>query len=264
MALRNEQQRALITGATSGIGRATAARFAREGMAVGILAEAADAVEQTVRDIRGNGGNAFGVHADLSRPEGVMGLIDRVEEEYGSIDILVNNAGIGMQADILETRDEDLRRLFEVNFLSMFTLSRDALRRMSERGSGRIINISSASGRRALPGMSVYACTKAAMHALSQAMRVEARASGVRVVEILPMTVRTPFFEQAVNRSRKSYAYGGWSITPEALAEKILAAVHHPRPEVYTSSLARLAFIVDAVHPGWLDAILIRRRAKGL
>jgi short-subunit dehydrogenase len=255
-------RRVLITGATSGIGRAAADRFAREGYEVAILAEDPEQVEKTVCEIRAAGGNAIGVCADLSKPEQVQGLIGRLEESGFRLDILVNNAGIGLQADILETRDSDLRLLFEVNFFAMMTLSRDALRSMATRRRGHIINVSSAAARRALPGMSTYACTKAAMHVFSQALRVEGKGCGVSVTELLPMSVRTPFFQNAKNRSGKSYAAPSFSVTPEVIAAQIWRAVRRPVPEIYTSQLARLVLALDGINPRWLESILFRRRRK--
>jgi short-subunit dehydrogenase len=255
-------KRVLVTGATSGIGRAVADRFAKEGYVVGILAEVPEQVERTVDEICARRGCAIPIHCDLSKPEQVRGLIDRLEEEGFPLDILVNNAGIGMQADILETTEADLRLLFEVNFFAMATLSRDALRRMGARGRGHIFNVSSAAARRALPGMSTYACTKAAMHVFSQALRVEGRAAGVYVTELLPMSVRTPFFENARNPSGKAYEVPAFSTTPEFLAERIWRAVRRPAPEIYTSTLSRLALALDGVNPRWLEAILCRMRRE--
>lgn len=254
--------RALVTGATAGIGRATAELFARHGIEVGVLSNIAPEIAETVAAIRDAGGRAFPVFADLSRPGAVTGLVARLEAEGGPLDVLVNNAGIGLQADVLDTEEEDLRRLFEVNLFSAFLLSRDALRGMAERGRGHIVNVSSASARRALPGMAVYASTKAAMHALSQALRVEARAAGVRVTEILPMSVRTRFFQDAVNRDARPYAPGGWTVSSEVVAERILRALRHPAAEVYTSTLSRLVLGLDGLCPSVLDAVLAARRGR--
>jgi len=258
----SELPRALITGATAGIGRATAELFARNGIEVGVLAEIPGEVEATVESLRAAGGRAFAVHADLSRRPDVTGLIDRLESEGHSLDILVNNAGIGLQADVLETTDEDLRRLFEVNYFAALILSRDALRHMASRGKGHLINVSSASARRAVPGLAVYASTKAAMHALSQALRIEGREHGVHVTEVLPMSVRTRFFDSATNRASKTYAPGRWVATPEAVAARIMYAVRRPVPEVYTSTFARFVLAVDAAAPMLMDAILVARRRR--
>jgi len=255
-------ERALITGATSGIGRATAELLAGKGVEVGILAERPAEVDETVAAIRQAGGTAIPVYADLTRREEISGLIDRLEAEGFHIDALVNNAGIGLQADVLDTREEDLRRLFEVNYFAAFLLSRDVLRHMARRGQGHIVNISSASARRSLPGMSVYASTKAAMHSFSQALRIEAATSGVYVTELLPMSVRTRFFESATNRARKPYSPGWKAHTPEEIAGQVLSALRHPVPEIYSSTLSRLVLGLDALFPSLSDAILLSRRKK--
>ncbi|MBW3622315.1 MAG: SDR family NAD(P)-dependent oxidoreductase [Armatimonadetes bacterium] len=255
-------KRALITGASSGIGRATAELFALKGVEVGILAEIPEQVEEAVRSINDLGGRAFPVHADLSRPEDVEDRIHQVEAEHGPVDVLVNNAGIGLQGEIVESRPEDLRLLFEVNFFAMATLSREAFGLMAKRGGGHIINVSSASAKRALPGLGIYAATKAAMHAFSQALRIEGKSVGVHVTEILPMSVRTPFFDNARNRSERPYEISSFSTTPEVVAEKIYRAVRHPAPEVYTSTLSRIALGLDSLFPKLMDTILARRHRK--
>ena len=256
--------RALITGSTSGIGLAVAERLGRERIQVGNLSFDQAEVEATVAALRNKGIDAFPVTADLSQPDDVTGLLARIEERHGPIDILVNSAGIGLQASVPEIRDEDMRRLFEVNFFAMVTLCRDALVSMAFRGRGHIINVSSASARRALPGLAIYAASKAAMHAFSQALRVEAKPHGVYVTELLPMSVRTPFFANAQNRSNRSYEVGGFATSPEHVAERVWRAIRHPVPEVYTSTLSRLVLALDAIDPRLFEAILAahERREK--
>jgi short-subunit dehydrogenase len=255
-------KRALITGATSGIGLACARRFAGEGITVGILSERRDHVCDTVANLQDSGFAAFPVHADLSKPDQTRGLIDQLESESGPIDILINSAGIGLQASTLEILEEDMRRLFEVNYFSMVTLCRDAYRHMASRQAGHIINISSCAARRGLPGMATYSSTKAAMHVFSQALRVEGLSCGVHVTEVLPMSVRTPFFQNAQNRSANKYEDSGFSVTPEQVAEKVWRAYLRPVPEVYTSGLARTALALDGAIPSLLDRILVHRRRK--
>lgn len=255
-------RRAIITGATSGIGRACAFRFAAEGFEVGVLAERSEQVCETVQALQQSGACAFPVHADLRRPEQVHGLIDRVEAELGPIDVLINSAGVGLQATALEIREDDLRFLFEVNYFAMVTASLDAFRRMSERRTGHIVNISSCAARRGIPGMAAYASTKASMHVFTQALRVEGMSCGVHVTEVLPMTVRTPFFHNAVNRSKSTYEGSGFSVTPERVANLVWRAYRHPKAEVYTSALARLALAIDGAWPGILDRIVSRRRRR--
>ena len=257
-------RRVLITGATSGIGRAAAERFARDGYEVGILAESSAHVEKTVSEIQNAGFKAFGLIVDLSNAADVQGVITRIEADGKPIDVLVNNAGIGLQGDIIETSDSDLRRLFEVNFFAMASLCREAMVCMGARKKGHIINVSSASARRALPGLSAYSSTKAAMHAFSQALRIEAAAIGVSVTELLPMSVKTPFFENAQNKSDKPYEIPTFSTTPEVVAEQIFRAVQRPIPEMYTSQLARFGMAVDGMMPFLFDRVLVKHRKKSM
>jgi short-subunit dehydrogenase len=255
-------KRVLITGATSGIGRACASRFAAEGFEVGILAERPDMVQATVQELLATGACAFPVHADLSLPDLVNGLIERLESDRGPIDVLINSAGIGLQATALEISEEDMHLLFQVNYFAMVVLARDAFRSMSSRSSGHIINISSCAARRGLPGMATYASTKAAMHVFSQALRVEGMGCGVRVTEVLPMSVRTPFFENARNRSANRYEGSGFSVTRGRVADLVWRAYRRPAAEVYTSGLARVALAMDGAWPGLLDRIVARQRRR--
>jgi short-subunit dehydrogenase len=258
--------RALVTGGSSGIGRATAELLASKGIEVGVLAHDDCGVDEVVNAIAAKGNRAFGLCIDLAVEANVVGLFDRIEAEYGPVDILVNVAGIGLQADVVETEIVDLNRLFAVNYFAAVILSRDAMKCMAGRGRGHIISVSSASAKRALPGMSTYASTKAALHAFSQALRIEARDRGVHVTEVLPMTVRTPFFENAENRSPVPYSLSdaGLVSTPESVAEHIWNAIRRPVDEVYTSRLARLALAIDAAFPSILNRILVVNRRKRL
>lgn len=259
-------KRALVTGGSSGIGRATAELLASRGFDVCVLANDSCGVNDVVRGIVERGGGAAEYCVDLSERDDVVGLYERIEAERGQIDVLVNVAGIGMQADVVETEVDDLYRLFAVNFFAAAVLSRDAMKSMSARGGGHIVNISSASARRALPGMSTYSSTKAALHAFSQALRIEGRDRGVYVTEVLPMSVKTPFFDSAVNRSAVPYSSEGIAIisTPEQVAECVWRAIRHPVAEIYTSRLARLALAVDAAFPSIFDRILVSVRRKRL
>ncbi len=221
-------RRAVVTGAAAGIGRATALALAAEGVTVEALDRDDAGLEAVAAAIAATGGQARSWIVDLGRWDEVEPLLGRVEQDAGPIDLLVNVAGIGLQASVLQMTPDDLRRLFEVNFFAAAALCREALRAMSGRQRGHIINISSAAARRGLPGLGGYAATKAAFHTFTQALRLEARPCGVAVTEVLPISVRTGFFEAATNRAARPYTAAGWLQTPEYLARRIVACARHP------------------------------------
>jgi short-subunit dehydrogenase len=256
--------RAVVTGGSSGIGRATVDLLAKHGYDVGVLSNDVVGVDGTVRAVRQDGGKAFPVHFDLGVVADCEGLVGRLEDEHGPIDLLVNCAGIGLQSDVVETELTDVTTLASVNYLATIVLCRDALRAMATRRKGHIINVTSLVAHRALPGLSIYASTKAGVHGFTQALRIEARDVGVHVTEVLPMSVRTPFFDQATNRSRTPYGPGRYShpITPERLAELIWRAIQKPVAEVYTSGFSRIYSVLDAMAPSLLDSVLTRERRR--
>ncbi len=263
MASELKQRCVLVTGASSGIGEETARAFARAGAHVVIVSERAADLEAVALSIRALGGQATPVVVDLTHPEQVEGLIARVESLVGPLDILVNNAGVGMSTSVLDTRLADMRFLFEVNFFALASLCQQALAVMAPREHGRIINVSSAAARFGSPTISAYSATKGAVHAYTQALRLEARIYGIHVSEVLPVSVRTRFFENAVGRK---YRPMGVVLTAQAVAESILrcATARVPQPEVLPYRGIRALFVLNALLPGLLVRLAGRRYAQAL
>jgi short-subunit dehydrogenase len=239
----------IVTGASSGIGEATARAMASRGARVVIIAEHSDNLNRVAKSINASGGCAVPIVADFAEPNGASGLVERAEVAAGPVDILVNNVGVGMQALIGERSMEDLRYLFEVNFFAMTTLCSEVLPRMAQRGSGRIINVSSAAAQFGCASFSAYSASKAALRAYTQALRVEARVKGVAVTEVIPISVRTPFFD---NVKGKAYKPVGVVITAEQVANCIVrcAASDRPQPEVWPFRWIRLVFLLNVLAPG--------------
>lgn len=251
-----EGRRILITGASAGIGRAVAERLAAHGARLALVSNQPVELTELARRL-----NAFSLEADLADPAQVDGLVARVEAGLGPLDVLINNAGIGFHALLLDTPSDRLRKLFEVNYFAPVELCRQALTSMAPRGRGHILNVSSASARRGLARMSAYAPTKGALHVFSQVLRLEAARHGVKVTEILPISVRTDFFAVAENRTDRSYAPRGLVHTPEQLAVCIHRALERPVAEVYPSALSRLGFALEGCFPNAV-AWLLERLAK--
>lgn len=244
----------MITGASSGIGEAAAREFARQGAVVVIVSERAKELNAVAQSIRDAGGRATAFVVDLSQPEQVQGVIARVEAQVGPLDVLVNNAGIGLGATILEMRHEQMRLLFEVNFFALADLCKQALTTMSVRRSGRIINVSSAAALFGSPTVSAYSATKGAVHAYTMALRTEASAYGISISEVLPVSVRTRFFDSVQG---EKYRPSGVMLTSEKVALSIVrcAAAAHPAAEVQPYYPIRFIFILTALFPSLMAAI---------
>ncbi|MBX3167150.1 MAG: SDR family NAD(P)-dependent oxidoreductase [Candidatus Eremiobacteraeota bacterium] len=245
---------ALITGASSGIGLSTARRLAQRGHQVLLLSYDEPELLQACSSL---GPQAVPVLCDLSMPEQVEGLWLRLEESYGPIDTLINNAGIGLRAEVVDTEMADLRRLFEVNFFAAANLCRQAMACMSRRRRGHILNLTSAAARRSLPCIGAYGASKAALHGLTQSLRLEASGSGVTVSEVLPISVTTPFF------ARAGYQPRGLTQTPEQVAEQILLCLDGGQAERTTHWPTALGFVLDALFPNWVAAFLAWRYRRG-
>jgi len=252
---------ALITGASSGIGEVTAKMFARAGFGVVLVSENEAALTTVTDAIKAEQGNAHALVADFSKPEQVEGLLTRAESLIGNIDVLINNAGVGLSAAAIDTKLEDLRFLFEVNFFALAALTREALQIMGARRSGRILNVSSAAGRFGAAGVSAYSATKGAVHIYSQAIRPEAAKLGISITELLPISVRTPFFDSA--RGEK-YQPAGIVITPERVASSLLRCATMPNPpaEMYPYRPVQLGFIIETLLPNVVARFAAKRHAK--
>ena len=186
---------AVVTGAGSGIGRAAADLFAREGAAVAVVDLVATAAKETAAQIADAGGRALAVTADIADPAQVDSAFGQIGGEFGRVDVLYNNAGVNSSGSVIDATDEDWDRSFAVNAKGTFLCSRAAARSMVESGGGSIINQGSVAALVGIANFASYCAAKGAVVALTRSMSVDLAPRGIRVNAICPGTVYTPLME---------------------------------------------------------------------
>ncbi|MHB1314377.1 MAG: SDR family NAD(P)-dependent oxidoreductase [Christensenellales bacterium] len=212
---------AVITGASAGIGKAIALKFADEGALVVLTARNQKNLEALRQEIEAKGQKAMVVPADLRRQDEVENVFSAVLKEYGRIDILVNNAGITKELPLAEMPMEMWDEILETNLRAVVLCTKAALPPMIAQRSGNIVNIASSAGVRGLPGSSAYSASKAAVIALTQSVGDENRLNGLRVNVICPGPVDTEMFQKS---SKREYILkqGGDVFEPETMANAAL------------------------------------------
>jgi len=197
--MRMKQKVSIITGAQSGIGLATARRFAAEGAAV-VLADIKDATS-LADELVGSGAQARFVHTDVSSAAQVQALLEQTLSAYGRLDVLVNNAGIELPKKITDTTEAEWDRLMDVNLKGVFLCSRAAIVAMRRQGGGVIVNVGSELGLVGGSEIAAYCATKGGVVQLTKAMAVDHAPDGIRVNCVCPGPVATPLLEATIRRS---------------------------------------------------------------
>ncbi|HEY9835031.1 MAG TPA: SDR family oxidoreductase [Stenomitos sp.] len=227
-----KQRRALITGASSGIGKATALAFAQAGIDVALVSRSQDKLEAIATMARDAGVEAKAYPLDLAKMEQVKSGISAIATDFAPLDILVNNAGMGYTNPLIETSLSDWQRVIDLNLTSVFQCILGVLPAMRQQQRGTIINVASIAGQQPFPHWGAYSVSKAGLIALSKTLAAEERPHGIRVVTLCPGAVNTPIWDTGtvqvdLNRSAM--------LTPEIVAQSILHAVMMPEQAVIDS-----------------------------
>ena len=215
---------ALVTGASSGIGEATAAALAVAGAKVAAVARRGDRLEALARKVEEADGAVLQLVADVTEPAEIDRIVEKTVSEWGRLDILVNNAGVMLLSPLAEARREDLRQMVELNLTAVMDLTRVALPHL-RKNQGHIVNIASVAGRVANPGASGYAATKFGVVAFSEAVRREVYSDKVRVTVIEPGLVLTELGDHITNPAMKAGLEQRKTAMEGMLSEDIAAAV---------------------------------------
>ncbi|NEO08322.1 MAG: SDR family oxidoreductase [Moorea sp. SIO1F2] len=226
------ERRAIITGASSGIGKETALAFAKAGISVALVSRSRNNLEMVAAAARAAGVQAKAYPYDLADLEQVRSWIEEITADFAPITILVNNAGIADARYLSETPLSDWQRLIDLNLTSVFQCIQGVLPAMRAQHRGTIVNVASIAAKQALPKWGAYSVSKAGMIALSKTLAAEESRHGIRVVSICPGAVNTPLWDAdtvqvQLNRSGM--------LTPEIVAQSILHTVELPQQAVIES-----------------------------
>lgn len=251
---------AVITGASAGVGRAAALAFARAGIDVALLARDAEALEAVAREVRALGAQALPIAVDVSDAEGVDAAAAQVEAALGPIDVWVNNAMVTIFAPVSRMTPAEFARVTEVTYLGFVWGTMAALKRMSVRDRGVIVQVGSALAYRSVPLQSAYCGAKHAIRGFTDALRCELMHAKSRIaVTMLQMpALNTPQFDWAACRMPGAPRPLPPVYEPEVAAEAILWSALHPRREMQVGTSSMKAILANKVAPGCLDRYLAR------
>jgi NADP-dependent 3-hydroxy acid dehydrogenase YdfG len=229
---------AVITGASSGIGEATARALAADGHRVALLARRLDRIQALANEL---GEGAIAIQADVTHRDSILAAARRVDDELGGADILINNAGLMLLGPFSPELSSDYRLMIDTNLLGAITTTEVFLDQLSADGGGDLINVSSVAGRTARPGNAVYAATKWGMNGWSESLRQQLLPD-VRVIVIEPGAVATELTDHITHAETKAAAermYEATAIAPQDIAEIIAFAVSRPRSVSLNEILVR-------------------------
>ncbi|MFA5197426.1 MAG: SDR family oxidoreductase [Patescibacteria group bacterium] len=234
----------IITGASSGIGKATAELLAKEGAKVAMAARSEDKLKEIAKNLK----DSFVVKTDMTKPGEIHLMVEKVQNHFGKIDVLINNAGRGLHGSIEKLRLDDYKKIVELNVYGPLIAMQAVIPLMKDQGQGAIVNISSGVSKMVIPNIGGYASTKYALNALTYTARAELLESGIQVTALYPGLTDTNFSENTIKNPSESWQSRSGlpkADTPEMVAEKVKEAIINGPTEQYMSDeqKERLAFM---------------------
>jgi short-subunit dehydrogenase len=252
----------VVTGASSGIGRATALALAERGAAVVLVARRDEALDEVAAACRSLGAESLPAPAEVSDAEAVARVARRTAERLGRIDAWVNNAAVSQFAPFADAPMDEFRRVFEVNVLGHVHGARAALPYLRDQGTGVLVNVASVVGVVPQPYTTAYVMTKAAVLALSGSLRQELRLDGhrrVKVVDVLPAAIDTPIFEQAANHTGRRVLAMPPVYPAERVARAVVNQIRFPRRRVVVGTAGRALLAQSRLAPATTERLMARQ-----
>ena len=262
MARKLKDSVVVITGAASGIGRATALEFARNGATVVLAARRAQALDEVARECQILGGRALAVTTDVRDEEAVKRLARQAIENFGRIDVWVNDAAVTLFARFEEAPSDVYRQVLETNLFGCIHGIRAVLPYFREQGSGTLINLSSVVSEMPQPYTSAYVCSKWAIRALSECLRMELNlddARNIHVCTVMPASIDTPLFQQAANYTGRAAKALPPVYPPEKVAAAIVDLAEDPRREVIVGGAGRAMMWFRRLSPALFERVMARQ-----
>lgn len=255
----------IITGASSGIGKALAEDFARRGAKVVLAARNRDKITEIKKDLEPVNPEILAIRADVSKEGDCRHLVDLVVEEFGRIDILINNAGISMRALFEETDLQVIHRLMDVNFWGAVYCTKYALPYLLQ-SKGSVVGVSSVAGYKGLPGRTGYSASKFAMHGFLEVLRIENMKKGLHVLIACPgftaSNIRNVALSGSGEQQGESPRDENKMMTAETVAAHIVRAIQRKKHRITLTSQGKITVLLNKFFPKYMDKMVYNHMAK--
>jgi short-subunit dehydrogenase len=251
-------RRAIVTGASSGIGRETALALARAGAGVVVVARREDRLSELAAQISALGRPVEMVTGDITEAETRQRAIDTAQTKLGGLDILVNNAGIGAMGLFQDADPQRVRRIMEVNFFALVEMTRLALPLLRQGVKPMVVNISSILGHRAVPYSSEYCASKFAVRGFSESIRTEFTRLGIDVLVVSPGTTETEFFDRVIERTEEPKWPKSRPVSAAEVARQMVRAIRAGRHEIIPYRWGRVLCWLNRLSPRLVDWMMTR------
>jgi short-subunit dehydrogenase len=252
-----ESCRGILTGASSGIGRALAIQLVRDGAKLLVVARRSERLEELAKEVADAPGQLHMLAGDVTSAEVRQAAVAQAREIFGGLDLLINNAGTGAMGRFADATPDRLRSVMELNFFAPAEMIRAALPLMKNGKRPMVVNVGSILGHRAIPWYAEYCASKFALRGLSESLRAELDSLGIDVLMVSPGTTKTEFFKSAIDASKTPWS-SRRGVAPEVVAKRTVAAIRSGRHEIIVGAPAKLLVWLNRLFPRVLDAVLAR------